>query len=286
MKKKDISVGITVFIDILGFSDKVMRAESIDDVSKIKFDIETIQKEFDFEPEDELTRNVQRLNKSTILAFSDCVIVNIPLQSESTKYSGSFDPILSELVGFAYAQAHCIQKSLFIRGGIDIGWWYRSGSKLISQSMVGAVKREQFADVPVIAITEKLYNYFCNHNDRAFYSKNIDPIPNIFRKFESESNPYYYINYISICLNDLSWHRSSRQREEFFMSSEEEKNKIIANGYRENINDWMGLHAKRIKEAYDSVESEKIKKKYEWLANYHNEIATEYELLKNSFCNL
>lgn len=286
MEKKEISVGITAFIDMLGFSDKVTRAESIDDILKIEFDIETIQKEFDFEPADELTRNVQRLNKSTILAFSDCIIVNIPLQSESTKYSGSFDPILSELVGFAYAQAHCIQKSLFIRGGIDIGWWYRNGTKLISQSMVGAVKREQFADVPVIAITEKLYNYFFNHNDRSFYSKDIDPIPNVFRKLESESNPFYYIDYISICLNDLSWHRSSIQKNEFFRSSEEEKNRIVANGYRENVNDWMGLHSKRIKEAYNSVESDKVKKKYEWLANYHNEIATDYELSKIYFCNL
>lgn len=36
MEKSDISVGITGFIDILGFSDKVIKAESIDDITKIE----------------------------------------------------------------------------------------------------------------------------------------------------------------------------------------------------------------------------------------------------------
>jgi hypothetical protein len=36
-----------------------------------------------------------------VLAFSDSVMVNVPLESSYTRLQGSFDPIMSELSGMA-----------------------------------------------------------------------------------------------------------------------------------------------------------------------------------------
>jgi len=36
MKESDLSVGITGFIDILGFSEKILNAETIEDIESIK----------------------------------------------------------------------------------------------------------------------------------------------------------------------------------------------------------------------------------------------------------
>lgn len=286
MKTEDLSVGITGFIDILGFGEKVINAKTLDDINKIRFDIEKIQNEFDFEPKDKSMKEAQRLTKTTVLAFSDCVVVNIPLESDSTKYSGTFDPIMSELAGFAYAQGNCVQNSLFIRGGLELGWWYQNGATLISQSMVGAVKREASACIPVIALCEEIYKYLADHSHRKFYSDNLDPIKGMFRKYSSGENEFFYIDYISICLEGLDWHRSSEQMAFYRNATPEEKDEIVVSGYRENVGFWLANHARNIEKAADLAPNPKVKDKYIWLATYHNDVAKRYSTDHQSLCSL
>ncbi|MCG8313636.1 MAG: hypothetical protein MI976_10500 [Pseudomonadales bacterium] len=286
MNQKDLSVGITGFIDILGFSEKVKNAETIEDIESIRSSIKKIQNEFDFETEDELTAEVQKLNSATVLAFSDCVVVNLPLESESTKYSGTFDPIMSELAGFAYAQGNCVQSSLFIRGGLELGWWYQDGHTLISQSMVGAVKREESACVPVIALCEELYKYFSEHGHRGFYSEDYDPVRGMFRKYSSDKEEFFYIDYISICVEALDWHRSKEQMADYRKASPDEKDQIMAAGYRENVDIWLSTHARNIESAAQLAPNDKVKDKYIWLASYHNDVAKRYSTNDECICRV
>ena len=281
MKKEALSVGITGFIDILGFSEKVSNAKTIDDISSIKLDIGKIQTQFDFDTIDELTLEAQKLNKATVLAFSDCIVINIPLQSEATKYSGSFDPLINELTGFAYAQGSCVQNSIFVRGGLELGWWFRDGATLISQSMVGAVKREGSANVPVIALCNRVYTYFSDHKHRQSYGKDYDPIKSMFREYKSENDSFFYLDYISICLEALDWHRSKEQ-----INIADEKNESVAFGYQKNVDQWLCNHARNIETAFKLVPNKKVKSKYEWLASYHNEIAKKYTTNNKCHCNL
>ncbi|MCP4261240.1 MAG: hypothetical protein GY938_18875 [Ketobacter sp.] len=286
MKLEELSVGVTGFIDILGFGEKVKSAESLEDIEYIRSCINKIQREFDFETKDDLVAEVQKLNSATVLAFSDCVVVNIPLESESTKYEGSFDPIMSELAGFAYAQGNCVQESLFIRGGLELGWWYQDGHTLISQSMVGAVKREESACVPVIALCNEIYKYFSEHSHRKFYSKDFDPVKGMFRKYSSEKEEFFYIDYISICVEALDWHRSKQQMADYRNASPDEKNEIMSLGYRENVDLWLAKHARNIEQAASSSPNKKVQDKYIWLASYHNDIAKNYSNNSDCICSI
>jgi hypothetical protein len=286
VNQEDLSVGITGFIDILGFGEKVKNAQTLEDIDSIRASIKKIQNEFDFETQDDLTSEVQRLNGATVLAFSDCIVVNVPLKSESTKYSGSFDPIMSELAGFAYAQGNCVQNSLFIRGGLELGWWYQDGHTLISSSMVGAVKREESACVPVIALCEEIYKYFSEHSHRNFYSEDIDPVSGMFKKYISGQDEYFYIDYISICVEALDWHRSTAQMAAYRQASPDEKDEIMASGYRENVDIWLSTHARNIESAARSAPNDKVKDKYRWLASYHNDVARGYSTSEGSICQV
>ncbi|GAA3556362.1 hypothetical protein [Marinobacter xestospongiae] len=286
MKKEDLSVGITGFIDILGFGEKVKNSKTIEDIEDIRSSVKKIQNEFDFETEDKLTAEVQQLNSTTVLAFSDCVVVNIPLESESTKYSGTFDPIMSELAGFAYAQGNCVQDSLFIRGGLELGWWYQEGHTLISQSMVGAVKREESACVPVIALCEEIYNYLSDHGHRKFYSEDYDPIRGMFRKYCSDKEEFFYIDYISICVEALDWHRSKNQMSAYRKASPDEKDEIMVSGYRENVDIWLSNHARNIESAANLSPNDKVKDKYKWLASYHNDVTKSYSTNEECICKI
>lgn len=276
MDEKDISVGVTAFIDILGFGNKVLKAKSIDDIKEIHKDVKRIQDAFDFETDDGLTRQVQEMHKTTVLAFSDCVVVNIPLESDATKYEGTFDPIMSEITSFAYGQGICCLNSLFIRGGLDLGWWYQKGATLISQSMVNAYKSEKAVSVPVIALTDRIYDFFSTHSHRKLYSDDFDPIPKVFRTLEIEGKKHLYIDYMTICLEAVGWQRSKEQRDEYRLSSPEDKDKIMSEGYRHNIDEWLKTHSKNIKRAHADTNDDSVKAKYKWLANYHNEIANNF----------
>jgi hypothetical protein len=151
LPQKNIYIGITAFLDVLGFGDRVLKADKIADIDAIAKDIRKIQTEFEFKPKDKFIKKAHSYYKKTVLAFSDSVIVNVSLQSQMTMIQGTFDPLMSELVDMALAQSQCVNSGLFLRGGVDIGWWYRRGSTLISKSLVGAYKWEKRANVPMIA---------------------------------------------------------------------------------------------------------------------------------------
>lgn len=286
MEEKDISVGVTAFIDILGFGNKVLAAESIDDIKDIHKGVKLIQNAFDFETDDDLTREAQEMHKTTVLAFSDCVIVNIPLESDATKYEGTFDPIMSEITSFAYGQGFCCLKSLFIRGGLDLGWWYQKDATLISQSMVNAYKSEGAVSVPVIALTDRVYDYFSKHSHREYYSDDFDPIPRAFRELEINGKKYLYIDYMTICLEAVEWQRSNEQIVEYRNASSERKNIIMNEGRRQNIDEWLKIHSENIQHAHARTNDNNVKSKYEWLANYHNEIANNFTRNQDCQCTI
>lgn len=284
MDEKDISVGVTAFIDILGFGNKVLVAKSIDDIKEIHKGVKLIQDAFDFETDDDLTREVQEMHKTTVLAFSDCVVINIPLESDATKYEGTFDPIMSEITSFAYGQGICCLNSLFIRGGLDLGWWYQKDATLISQSMVNAYKSEGAVSVPVIALTDRVYDYFSKHSHREYYSDDFDPIPRVFRTLEINGKKHLYIDYMTICLEGVGWQRSKEQLDEYRLSSPEDKDKIMNEGYRQNIDEWLKTHSENIKRAHAGTNEDSVKAKYVWLANYHNEIANNFTRNQDCQC--
>lgn len=285
MGKNDVSAGITCFIDILGFSEKILAATTIDEVTSIKTQLMTIQKEFNFNSKDELIKENRKHSKTTILAFSDCVVVNIPLESKTTKYHGTFDPIMCEFASFAYAQGTCVQNKIFVRGGIDIGWWSHDKHLLVSGSLTRAYKLEAKANVPVIALTPEVYEYFANHKHRKYYSKDVDPL-NILRKYESDNLSFWYIDYIKLCVEALGWQRSKHQVQEYREVAFEEKDRIRNDGYVQNTRDWLSSHARIIEEAYSSVTDQKIKDKYIWLSQYHNDIVASYTNFDECICRV
>lgn len=290
MIAKKTSMGVTAFIDILGFGARVLGAKSLGEVASISSQVETIRNQFDFESEDELIKKVHKMYKKKVLAFSDSVIVNFPISSVATKYEGTFDPIMSEISGFGMAQGNCVQRGLFIRGGVDLGWWYQSGKTLVSQSLTRAYYSEGNANVPVLALTDDLYAFLSEHSDRKFYSDSADPIVDTFRKYEGIAKgkdvSFWYVDYIRICIESIDW-MSKSGLEAYKKASPEsdERQSIIDDGYRRNVAAWLKNHASMIRCAYNTAD-EKCKSKYVWLAEYHNEYAKVYTKVDDCLCEL
>ena len=279
------SAGITAFIDILGFGNKVLSAETESDINSIRKSVELIRKSFDHNTGDELSQSSQKLLGTEILAFSDSIIVNVPLESDATKYSGTFDPIMSEISGFALAQGECVLNGIFLRGAIDLGWWFRDEEIVISQSLTRAYKQESECCFPIISITSELLDFLSSHQDRNYYADDIEPVRTSFSKAMVGSKEFTFIDYIRICVESVDWKTSKKQVESYRAASPEKKDEIVNDGYRKNIDEWLSKHAGQIALAHKNS-SGKVREKYDWLASYHNETAVQYTQNDSSLCKL
>lgn len=291
ISRAHLSGGITAFLDILGFSERILSAKTNKDVEGIIADIESIQRAFDFKSKDKYVKEAGSIAKKSVLAFSDSVVVNLALQSKLTKLQGTFDPVMSELSGMALAQGQCVASGLFLRGGVDIGWWYRKSTVLASESLVRAYKAEENAIVPVIRLTDGLYKFVSTHPHRKFYSDDIEPVAHLLREYkgvEGDGKPvsFWYLDYLSLVLESLDWVTSAEQRQKCLAAPPEKRDRIREMGYQANIRNWLSHHARVIKQAHAKAKDARVKAKYEWLADYHNEIAPKYMPAPLALCHL
>ncbi|OAQ21085.1 hypothetical protein TDIS_0737 [Thermosulfurimonas dismutans] len=285
IKPEDISIGITVFIDILGFGNRIAKIETVTEIQSIYKELWHVQKQFYYKPTEKIISHINKLYNKKVLAFSDCLVIHIPLKSKATQSEGDFDPLMSEFLSLAYSQAACVLDSIFLRGGIDIGWWYSDQDIIISKSLLQAYHLEQSISVPVIAITNDVFEYFSNHPHRKWYAPEVDPL-SIFRKGIVDNKEIIFLDYMTICLEGLDWRYSKEQVERYNNANKEERQRIINEGYQYNIDYWLKKHGNNIRNAYNATENDKIKSKYSWLATYHNNIAELFTDNEEAFIEL
>jgi len=268
---------VGAFVDLLGFSEKVRTAGSKAELEEIEKALHKVRDEFEYRSTDVDIRRMQREYKKQVLAFSDCIVVSIPFKSNMTGMEGTFDAIMSEFAFFAYAQGNCVLNGYFLRGGIDFGWWYANDDLLISPALANAYQLESEANVPVLALSDQAFNFFETHKHRKHYSADVDPIRTTFRKYaETKSRkPKYFIDYLNICVQSVDWHTSMEQVEEYRQAKGERKSEIMGIGYRSNAIKLLQRHKTAIGDALKNVKEAGVRKKYEWLIQYHNAICEE-----------
>jgi hypothetical protein len=186
-RNRCLSQGLVAFVDLLGFSSRVTTLRTTADIEGLERDLSLVQRWFEHRPTDELTRQSKRYSRKTVLAFSDCVVISVSLRSSLISMQGDYDVLMNELVTFALAQGSCTVNSIFIRGGVDLGVWYRNKDTLISPAMVGAYSLERAVSVPVIAISDGLLSHLSEHPHRAHYHESADPFERIFRQHQLRS---------------------------------------------------------------------------------------------------
>jgi hypothetical protein len=286
----DTSFGVCAFIDLLGFSEEVLNAKSLDDIQAIRDRLERVREQFDFAAEG-TTLDVQIMYSKDVLAFSDSIIAYFPLSSKVMALQGDFDPVFSELAGFALAQGMgVVDRGDFVRGGIELGWWYRQGPTLISEALVEAYRLESRVDVPVLAIGQSLFAHVTAHKHRDFYAAEVDPVETSFRLYEGiykgKQTTFYYLDYIRVCIESLdAWDTPQRHAAYLATPSGDARQAILDEGYASNIEQWFILHAARVVKAHSEA-SDTAKSKYVWLAAYHNEKRGHYMMGGSGVCVL
>ena len=270
--RRHLKNGVIAFIDLLGFSARVEAISTEDGLRALDEAVSFVQAEFGHKTRDESTRAANRAVQKTVLAFSDCLVISVPVRSPLTDHQGSFDVLMDELNSFGLAQGSCVLRGTFLRGGVDIGVWYRRKDSLISPAMIEAYKLEHDACVPMIAITPELWTYLANHPHRRFYSEDLDPIPRTFSQHSKLPNgsTQWFLNYIQICLDTVEGRFIGDERARYEAAGADERDRMRGKIWRRACRHWARDHAKAIVAAYAAAENATVREKYRWLGRYHN----------------
>jgi len=264
------------FFDLLGFSDRVEKVETEGDLRIIARDVDRIRERFEYNTVNRWMRDAHRVLDKTVLAFSDCVVTAVSLETEMLATEGAFDALGSEIWSIAISQSLCALDGQFLRGGIDIGRWYYDKAKdlLVSPAMVRAYKEERDrACYPVIAVSDELYRLLGDHPLRRVYSEDIDPFPDQFSSFKhpKTGKQVRFINYLRLVAPSLDWQYDKATRDAYMAlpRDSDERDRIMTDGYTRNLVGFFEQHKAMITSAYRTAKAD-VQKKYRFLAKYHN----------------
>lgn len=271
-----ITLAMVGFFDLLGFSDRVENVKTEAELRTIASDVDSIRQHFEYRTTNKSTHDVHRILDKTVLAFSDCVITAVSLETEMVATEGLFDVLGSEIWDIAHSQMRCTLDGHFLRGGIDVGRWYYDKAKdlLVSSAMARAYKEERDrACYPVIAISDQLYRLLRDHPLRKVYSKDIDPFPDQFGSFKhpKTGERVRFINYLRLIAASLDWQYDKATRDDYMAAprDSDERDRIMADGYIRNLSGFFERHKAMISSAYSAAKGN-AKEKYHFLAKYHN----------------
>src|SRR4051812_3099201 len=124
MPNRNPKRGLVAFIDLLGFSARVRAIQDPAELGALDRSIRRVQRAFEHKTTDPILREKQKIFQKKVLAFSDCIVVAMSEKSDFAEMQGHFDTEMSELSEFASAQGLCVLNNIFVRGGVDFGWYY------------------------------------------------------------------------------------------------------------------------------------------------------------------
>ena len=278
MDRRYASIGMVAFVDLLGYSARVQAIETADDLAAIERDVRRVQAWFDHRTDDADVRAVQKLQSKQVLAFSDCMVVAVPSTSELATQEGEYDVLLAEVVAMADAQGRCAVNGIFLRGGLDYGFWYKRRDTIISPALVTAYNLEQHcAVVPMIAASDHFIERFSTHPQRGFYSRDDDPFPRYFRKFDLPGgHSQWMIDYLPLFLGEISGAPTKDERIRYVGEDGPGRERMRAEFHERALRAAIMAHRDRIVAAHAAANSDIVRSKYDWLAQYHDDALSRY----------
>lgn len=278
---------VNVFADILGFKEKIqIESESLKTSECTeKFANFSIRFAKTIESIIDVMKNTSKYWNGSFYAFSDCILINCPINEVSNEES-DVNNVFFAIQDSIYIIYLLCGEGYFMRGGISTGCTFESTSITFGPGIVQSVELEEKANYPRIVIDQNILSYFdkmIQNGDAENYTKWI---------LYDEMDDCWFINYL-YCYIELSKMILCRESIEKIVS--ENRLKKLFNSQKGNnegesefriidVNDLDFTKAnyiikteapkftlfKNLIEKGLSHPTEKVRKKYFWLAQYHN----------------
>jgi len=223
------------FIDILGYSELVVRA----DCEEIERCIEVFLDAFAAEESDQI------LGRRTTY-FSDTIITTIPVLNPDGRPQ-LHGTLFHELSALCLAQADLFDRlGIFVRGGVTVGDLVHEETRIFGPAVIRAHELEVGASFPRIVVGREVFaRYFANRDLVAnHHRRRSQDYTYIHSLLHREPNGDRCVDYLGQALHNLD------KREYFMTLLTKHKNAVL----------------KGLKHSSSSIRS-----KYFWLQRYHNE---------------
>jgi hypothetical protein len=185
-----LNTALVGFIDLLGFKNELSILKTESDFKELYSKIKRVHEEFK-KTQDAENEQTHKMRQKTVLSLSDVVVIAVDFDSPSAKNQGILDVLAIELYYIGFAQALCVIKGIFLRGGFSIGQFFYQNDILISQAMVEAYETEsKHAVYPVLTMSPKL---IVDENESS--QPDIVPIHE-YEIFDKENKKY---------IKDIAW---------------------------------------------------------------------------------
>jgi hypothetical protein len=272
------TVGMVAFVDLLGYSVRVQAIKTAADLRTIEADVRRVQAWFDYRADHAAVRAIQKLQSKRILAFSDCLVIAVPSRSEFTDLDGGdYDVLFSELVAFAYAQGQCAVNGIFIRGGIDYGLWYKRRDTIISPAMVAAYELEGQTCVPMIGISKPFRHYLRDNPQRNSYSKGEDPFRRYFKRVTVPGGKKQWVlDYFRLFLGEINGALTTEERDVYGDADPRTRDRMRSVAHARDLKVATLAHKQRILAARRAAKDPRVRLKYDWLADYHDDAVRRF----------
>lgn len=274
---------LVAFIDILGFGHEIEKAQTKQDMENIYHKVRLVQQEFQKEsaaedPEQQIEFNMYYGRR--VIALSDAVVVVIYPKAPAIELLGPYDRLGMAINEMVWAQARCVaQHGIFVRGGISHGSFFFEDDILLSSALAKAYDLEShFAEQPIIVVPASTMKVVLGTPKTATYAPGADPTLEYFAPYEGKSwrgEDLFFLDYLDVLIGeaDEDWTEEDRQQlREAKESREHSKvDDLRQRAYQKGAAYWLCRHREAVEHGCKSNHAPKVKRKYWWLMNYHND---------------
>lgn len=276
-RRPSMNHALVAFVDILGVKGELERAKTDRALHRIFEKILLVHQEFEKEA-DRDTKKFQQFFRKRLLALSDALVIAVDVKSTFVKEHGFLPAVGILLTELALAQAYCVLRGVFIRGGISLGQFFFSRDILVSKSMLRAYEIERDrACYPAFVIDEDLRQLLASHPQRGWYGKGEDPASLLYR-FRLKGEERYCLHYLRVAFESCDTWYSAADREAYRAEKNERKKQRIADSsYFKSARRTLIWHKSVVSRAFRASCEPHVKRKYEWVAKYHNKFVARLD---------
>jgi len=238
-------MSIVAFFDILGYKARISEIKSSIDIvretillMKVIYNVNGL-----FNKSDNTSESAEERNDPSpwhYTQFSDCFVLNCPISGDGELSVGG------TLLLVAEAQRELVLNGYFVRGGVDIGNIWTDTRMLIGPAVIHAYDLEnKLAVYPRIILSKNVLKIIKNKY-LPYYGKTEDSPFNVELAFDEDG--HLFLNYLFVNADDWDYSETLKIHKE-----------VVQNNLERNS------------------DNEKIYRKYQWAASYHNWFCSQFE---------
>lgn len=269
---------IVAWIDMLGFKEELEGAKTKAAFKKVYDKVRKVHEEFGKvsacpDPEDQARMN--EFYGRRVISLSDGLVVVQSLDAPVLK-DGGIEPfafVHAFIEDLTMAQAQCVFRGIFLRGGIAVGKFWFEDDILLSPALVKAYLIEsKVALNPAIVIEREVVEEFAKLTGKWASDTGLEQYRDCEWLTGDHAAKYVMLDSMRIIMSGEHGWASEADRLAYNDKSKsgEERQQIMDESWGRQLGIVLRSFKDKLIAAYQAAPNEKVRNKYRWLMRYYN----------------